>query len=464
MERKVLVTMKDIQKYKVLTDVIEKKIKGNLAAKILGISYVHVSRLKKKFITYGFEGILRKPPPSPPNKKISQSTINNILKLRKSLYYDFNITHFKEKLQENHNIKLSYESLRQILISNGLHQPTAKKKVHRMRRRMPKAGMLVQMDSSFHNWLPHIKDKWWLIAMIDDATNEVPFAYFFPKDTLFANMFVIRKFIELKGIFMSLYVDKASHFITTRHGGLHYSVNIEQNDSQIQRALKELDITLIPANSPQAKGRIEVTFRLFQDRLIKEMRLAAIKDYDHANIFLNNVFLPSYNAKFSHPTSESVYAPLPNDTNLDLIFCIKQNRTVNNDNTFKFYNHTFQIPPSNFKTSFARSIITVCLLPDNRIFALYNNKVIFQSFLPSDSITKRIDNLLNQRDYMTEVSSSKPVLHIKKVYRPPKSHPWKKSFKLINSNVNKKKELSKIEKEAIKEIEKLFGGIIHYVE
>jgi transposase len=148
MEKKVLVTMKDIQKYNVLTDVIEKKIKGNVAAKILDVSYVHVFRLKKKIITYGFKGILRKLPPSPPNKKISQTIINNILKLRKSLYYDFNITHFKEKLQKNHNITLSYESLRQILISNGLHHPKAKKKVHRMRRRMPKANMLVQMDSS----------------------------------------------------------------------------------------------------------------------------------------------------------------------------------------------------------------------------------------------------------------------------------------------------------------------------
>jgi len=121
-------------------------------------------------------------------------------------------------------------------------------------------------------------------------------------------------------------------------------------------------------------------------------------------------------------------------------------------------------PPSNFKPSFAHSIITVCLLPDNRIFALHNNNIIFQSSLTADSITKRIDNLLNQQDYMPDVSFSKPVLHIKKVYRPPKSHPWKKSFKLLNPNIKKKKKLSKIEKESIKEIEKLFGGIIHYVE
>jgi len=106
-----------------------------------------------------------------------------------------------------------------------------------------------------------------------------------PQDTLFANMQVIRRFIELKGTFLSLYIDKASHFTTTRHGGLHYQVAQEHDDTQIERALHELDIHLITANSPQAKGRIEVTFRLFQDRLIKEMRLANIKNYQQANRF-----------------------------------------------------------------------------------------------------------------------------------------------------------------------------------
>ena len=121
---------------------------------------------------------------------------------------------------------------------------------------MPKAGMLVQMDSSQHYWLPLVENKWWLVAMVDDATNEVPYAHFFPKDALFGNMHVIKHFIHIKGVFMSLYVDKASHFKTTRHGGLHYNASQEQEETQIERALEELDINIIPANSPQAKGRL----------------------------------------------------------------------------------------------------------------------------------------------------------------------------------------------------------------
>jgi hypothetical protein len=420
--QKLLVTMKDIQRYKVLKDVLEKKLKGVEAASILGLTPVHVSRLKAKLLAGGFEEILRKPPPRPPNSKISDATMEKILKLRKELYYDFNVMHFMDKLHEIHKIPYCYESIRQLLIKNNLHSPKKKKQVHRQRRRMPKAGMLVQMDSSQHFWLPLVEDKWWLIAMIDDATNEVPYAAFFPKDTLFANMRVIRRFIEIKGLFMSLYVDKASHFKTTRHGGIHYDVNPEQDEeTQIERALGELGISVIPANSPQAKGRIEVTFRLFQDRLIKEMRLAGIKNYSEADKFLFEKFLPYYNAKFTHE-AEPIYTPLPKDKNLDLVFCIKKERTVNNDNTVAVSGQTIQIPPSNMHLSFARKKVDVCLLEDNRIFALYHSKVIAESKLSKNNkIIKKekvIEKLLNSREYIN--------LGVRRAHKPANDHIWRK--------------------------------------
>ena len=327
LKQKLLVTMQDIQRHKVLKDVIEKKLTGVEAAQILNLTSVHISRLKKRLIAGGFENMLRKSAKQPPNQKISDADISKILTLRKRLYYDFNIMHFMDKLHEVHKMPYSYESIRQILIQHSLHSPKKKRKVYRQRRRMPKAGMLIQMDSSQHFWLPLVENKWWLVAMIDDATNEIPCAQFFPKDTLFANMHVIRRFIQIKGVFMSLYVDKASHFKTTRHGGLHYNVASEQEHTQIERALNELGINIIPANSPQAKGRIEVTFRLFQDRLIKEMRLAKIKNYAQASRFLQDVFLPWYNARYTHK-AESCYMSVPKDKDLELIFSIKTERTV----------------------------------------------------------------------------------------------------------------------------------------
>ncbi len=191
-KQKLLVTTKNMQRYKALNDVIEKKLKGIEAALLLNLSPVHVSRLKTRLLNNGFEELLRKSPCSLPHNKIPEKDIEQILSLRKGLYYDFNVMHFMDKLHEVHKIPYSYESIRQILIKNSEHSPKKKKKVHRQRRRMPKAGMLVQMDSSQHFWLPLVENKWWLIAMIDDATNDVPYAQFFPKDTLFANMRVIQ--------------------------------------------------------------------------------------------------------------------------------------------------------------------------------------------------------------------------------------------------------------------------------
>jgi hypothetical protein len=421
--------MKDIQRHKVLKDVIEKRLKGIEAAELLNLTPVHISRLKAKFLMGGFEQILRKPSPSPPNKKISDAKIQRILSLRKKLYYDFNIMHFMDKLHEIHKIPYCYESIRQLLIKNNLHNPKKKKQIHRQRRRMPKAGMLVQMDSSQHFWLPLVEDKWWLIAMIDDATNEVPYAEFFPKDTLFANMHVLRRFIELKGVFMALYVDKASHFKTTRHGGLHYNVAQEQEETQIERALEELGINIIPANSPQAKGRIEVTFRLFQDRLIKEMRLAGTKNYQEANRFLQEKFLPWYNQRFAHKEVESAYMPLPKDKNLDLVFCIKKERITNNDNTVQVYGQIIQIPPTGLKLSFAKTKVDVCLLEDKRIYVLYKNTIIAESKLSNTNKIikkeKKTEEVLNQREYAAVLSKS-DYLSQRATYHPPEDHIWRR--------------------------------------
>jgi hypothetical protein len=401
---KLLVTMKDIRRYKVLKDVIDKMLRGTEAAQLLNLTTVHISRLKKRLFNEGFEGLLRRVACAPPSNKIPEPVINKIIQLRKELYYDFNVMHLKEKLEEIHKLTYSYESIRQILIKNNEHTPKRRKKVHRQRRRMPKAGMLVQMDSSQHHWLPQIKEKWWLIAMIDDATNEIPYARLFPQDTLFANMHVQRRFIEIKGIFMALYVDKASHFKTTRHGGLHYTVDPEQSDTQIERALNELSINIIWANSPQAKGRIEVTFRLFQDRFIKEMRLAKIKTYAQANEFLLKTFLPWYNARYTHQ-AESVYMPIPKDQNLDLIFCDKKTRHVNNDNTIQIHGQTVQIPPSRMVLSFSRKHVDVCILHDRRILVVYKGQIIAESQLAKNNKIlkkeKSIEKLLNQREYHT---------------------------------------------------------------
>lgn len=203
--------------------------------------------------------------------------------------------------------------------------------------------------------------------------------------------------------------------------GIHYTVNPEQEDTQIQRALQELDITLIPANSCQAKGRIERLFGTFQDRLIKEMRLANIQNYEQANRFLLKTFLPDYNTRFSIKNVESMYTPLPQNINLDIIFCVKFERTVNSDNTIQVRGCVIQIPPSKYHLSFAKRKVDVGILENNTVFVLYNNKIICQSKLSKNSKIykkeRKIENIINLREYFNIPG---------KKYIPPPDHPWRK--------------------------------------
>ncbi len=331
-------TMKDIKRHKIINSWLKREITGNQVSILLGISYRHALRLKRAFKEKGLEGIVSK-------KRGGRKGISNLLKERVSgLFkgkYDsrFNIAHFNEKLNNLENIHLSYSTVKNILIEKRLHKPRKRKgdSGYKRRKRMPREGMLIQMDSSLHQWLENIPEDWYLITMIDDATNELLFAKFFYKDTSFNNMEVIRKVVENKGIFMSLYVDKASHFKTTRYGGLHYNVSIEHEETHIEKLLKDIGITLIPANSPKAKGRIGRDFGTFQDRLINEMWLAKIKDYREANSFLREVFISYWNKRFKRrPRVEGSVYRSDRGINLDLVFTKRYVRNVSNDSTISF--------------------------------------------------------------------------------------------------------------------------------
>ncbi len=187
----------ELKRHKVLTDVLEGIIDLRTASELLGLSYRHTLRLRDRFKAEGINGLLRKMPLKPPNTKITPEMELRIVSLRKELYKDFNILHFRDKLRDMHGIEVSYESLRQILIKEGLHESRKKRKVYRRRRRMPEVGMLVQMDSSQHKWIDEIHEPWWLVAMIDDADGYV-YGRFYPSDTVWANMKVLKEYQDRK--------------------------------------------------------------------------------------------------------------------------------------------------------------------------------------------------------------------------------------------------------------------------
>jgi hypothetical protein len=316
------------------------------------------------------------------------------------------------------------------MIREGLHEPRKRRKVYRRRRRMPKAGMLVQMDSSQHRWVDTVEEPWWFVAMIDDAEGYV-YGRFYPEDTTWANMEVLKGYIERRWIFMALYVDKASHFKTTRHGGQHYNVSAEQGQTQIQMALRKLNIEIVYANSPQAKGRIERLFGFFQDRLIKEMRLRGIKDYEEANRYLEEEFLPWYNSNYTHSV-ESVYRQLEGGKDLELIFTIRYPRKVNRDNTIQFKGKVYQILPLNGIKTFSGKWVDVCEHRDGRISVLYEEKeltciAISETGYPLEDKT----SVLNQREYFSDNRRKKK----RRNWKPPESHPWKKYGLFKSKNV-----------------------------
>jgi len=427
--QKYCVTEVELKRYKVLMDVKEGRLDLRTASELMGLSYRHTLRLRDRFEAEGFEGLLRRTPKKPPNQKISSETRQQIILLRKGRYKDLNILHFCDKLKEVHGIRLSYETVRKIMIQEGLHEPRKRRKVYRRRRRMPKAGMLVQMDSSQHRWVDSVDEPWWLVAMIDDAEGYV-YGRFYPEDTTWANMEVLKGYIERRGIFMALYVDKASHFKTTRHGGQHYHVSAEQAETQIQRALRELNIEIVYANTPQAKGRIERLFGFFQDRLIKEMRLRGIKDYEEANRYLEEEFLPWYNSKYTRSV-ESVYRQLGGDKDLDLIFTIRHPRKVNRDNTIRFRGKVYQILPLNGIKSFSGKWVDVCEYRDGRMSVLYEGKKLTCIEISDEGYSLE-DNpsVLNQREYFADNKKKK-----RRNWKPPENHPWRKYGLIKSKNV-----------------------------
>lgn len=397
--------MKDIKRHEIIKSWIKREITGEQVSVLLGISYRHALRLKKAFKEKGLEGII--PKKRGGRKGVSKPLKKKVSDLFKGKYDNrFNIMHFNEKLNELEDIHLSYSTVRNILIGEGLHKPKKRRGtgVYKRRKRMPREGMLIQMDSSHHQWLESIPEYWYLITMIDDATNELLFAKFFRKDTSFNNMEVIRKVVEKKGLFMSLYVDKASHFKTTRYGGLHYNVSIEHEETHIEKILNDLGIALIPANSPQAKGRIERDFGTLQDRLINEMWLAKINDYEKANDFLEDVFLSYWNKRFKQrPRLESnVYKGIFG-INLDLIFTRRYVRTVTNDSTISFYNQVIPIPLTRRKLNPARKEVEVRLSSEGLIWILYKDKVIHRTEISAEnSLVKKeklIEDILKNRSY-----------------------------------------------------------------
>lgn len=313
------------------------------AAMLLGISARSVSRRVRKIRESGVSGIKHGNTNRRPRNKIAETVKERVIELMKSTYFDFNVSHAHEHLRDQHQIKISYMTLlnwcNEASLGKRKRRRPSKARIHR--ERMANEGILLQMDGSHHKW--NGKDEWCLLSFIDDATSNIPAGQFYDGETSWNCMHILRKLIDSRGIPEFLYTDGAGW---AGGGGKR------QNFSQVVRACRELGMEVIRANSAEAKGRIERSYRTIQDRLIPEMRLKGITTQKDANRYLEQVFWPEWARRFSVEPRDSVsrYRALKPNQDLREILCMKFDRYVTSDHSISFENKRYKIDPGPFRT------------------------------------------------------------------------------------------------------------------
>jgi transposase len=396
----IVMSVKELERLKVITDVTEKRISQKIAGKRLSLSSRQIRRLIKRFKTQGAKGLTNKHRNTVSNRKLSDEVRLKVLELYKENYPDFGPTLFCEKLFELHGIKLSDETVRKLLLKEGLRQRERKTKLRKqLRERKPCFGEMLQLDGSRHDWFEKRRDKAVLMSFIDDATGMV-YARFYEYEGTIPAMSLLKQYTEEYGLPMSIYSDRHTTYKSTDKN--------KEALSQFERALSELGIELIHANTPQAKGRIERLFGTLQDRLVKEMRLRNIKDIETANNFLKE-YLPVFNSKFNVIPFDNtdVNVKIDKTVNLDGYLCIKQERTVKNDNTISYNSKLYQLEPG---------IRAKKVIVEERIDGSMSIKY--------NGISLKYKEIIKRPIKITE-----KVIKIRKKYIPPADHPWRQSFK-----------------------------------
>src|SRR5438445_12823471 len=325
----------------VLLKAMAKKITWWAAGEVIGVSDRTMGRWRERMEEGGDAGLADRRKGKPSAQRIPLATVEEVLGLYKETYFDLNIRHFHEKLREEHHIELSYTWVQKALQGAGRVAKRHKRGPHRRRRpRRPMPGMLLHIDGSKHQWLND--DRWHdLIVILDDATSTIYYAQLVEEESTRTVMAALREVIETKGLFCALYSDRGSHFFVTRKAG-------EKVDphrlTQVGRAMKELGVQMIPAYSPQARGRCERSFGTWQNRLPQELRLAGISTLEQANAFLLELYIAEFNRRFAKPAAERGTAFRKcTRKDLDWVFSIQTERTVAHDNTIVLQNRYLQL-------------------------------------------------------------------------------------------------------------------------
>jgi transposase len=381
-EKLFLMTQKQLNRFHVINMVIDKKMTNKEAAASLGLSVRQIIRLKKGVIKEGPSFLIHKNKGRKPAHALSEKIINKIITLKKSVKYSSaNFLHFQELLQEHENITISYNALFKILNDAGIKSPKKhrKTKIHHRRKRRSKEGQLIQMDASPFDWFNN-NQMLDLHGAIDDATGKVVGLCLAKNECLQGYFETVRQLVTNHGIPISLYTDRHTIFRSPKADKLSIDEQLAGKtapETQFSRAMHELGVTIIPARSPQAKGRIERLWNTLQSRLPIEFKIANITTIDQANDFFKS-YIPKFNAKFSVPAYDTLnaYRSINENLNLENILCVKEHRILDNGLVFSFYNKHFKIISNNSNSMiYPKTKIKVLVSPMFGIKAQYGEKI-----------------------------------------------------------------------------------------
>ena len=414
----IMATQEELRRLHVIEKVLEGGLKQVEAAEILSLSSRQIRRMVKRIKKEGQRGIVHRSRGRPSNRKIPDQLKEEVMKRYRGSYKDFGPTLACEKLLERDGVSISDETLRGWLIGSGDWKRVRKRRKHRQwRERKGHAGEMVQIDGSHHAWFEDRGEPCVLMGYIDDAKGDA-FGRFYDHEGTMPAMDSFRRYIRKYGLPLKVYLDGHSTYKSSAKPTIQDELEGVEPLSEFERALKELEVEVSHAHSPQAKGRIERLFRTFQDRLIKEMRLRGIRTIEEGNRFLSE-YLPVYNKRFSvRPREkEDLHRPLPRGMDLNAILCIKTERTLRNDFTVAHNRKLYQIED-----------------------ATKDSKVIVQDRMDGSMRITYQGQALGFRE-ITErpIREQQPVIRRRrKTYIPPADHPWRR-FKIKNHSSSREK-------------------------
>jgi len=415
-------TQKELNRVSIINNVLKKVVTQKDAACDLDLSDRQIRRIVKRVRKEGGKGILHKSRGKPSPKAIPEAVKAKVLSLCEKRYNGFGPTFATEKLFEIDRISLSRETLRRWLIKEGLSYKRRKNRPHRVwRERKKYFGEMIQIDGSDHDWLEGRGPKLVLMGYIDDATGNA-FARFYYYEGTIPAMDSFKRYIKEYGIPASVYLDKHTTYKSNAKPTVEDALINSKPLSEFERALGELGVRVIHANSPQAKGRIERLFKTLQDRLVKEMRLEKnINTIEDANGFLQ-YYLPVYNKKFSIKAAKTadLHRAVPKGIEIDRMLCIKTKRVMRNDFTIAYNSKLYQIE-DNVR---AKDVIVEERI-DGSMLITYKDRVLKYKEIkkPTKCPSLRLRNTLAKE-------GTKPyVFAVRKNYKPSADHPWRR-FKL----------------------------------